>query len=162
MNATRVTSPERRLRTLGITLPDVPAPAGVYRSAKRVGDLVYVSGHVPMGFDPSIPVVGEVGAELTLEDGQRAARLTTLAMLASLRAELGSLDRVTGIVKVLGFVKCAPGFNRTPDVINGCSALLVELFGEAGRHARSAIGVAELPFGMAVELEMIVEMEEAG
>lgn len=155
---TRV-GPEQRLRELGIELPDLPVPQGIYRSAKRTGNTVYVSGHVPMGFDPTIPVVGHVGAELTVDQGREAARLTTLAMLASLRAELGSLDRVTNVVKVLGFVKCANGFNRTPDVINGCSALLVELFGAAGRHARSAIGVAELPFGMAVELEMIVEVE---
>jgi enamine deaminase RidA (YjgF/YER057c/UK114 family) len=152
-------SPERRLRELGLTLPRVPTPAGMYRSAKRSGNTVYVSGHVPMGFDPAIPVIGRVGAELTVEQGREAARLTGLAMLASLRAELGSLDRVTSVVKVLGFVKCAPGFYRTPDVINGCSALLADVFGPAGQHARSAIGVAELPFEMAVELEMIVEVE---
>jgi enamine deaminase RidA (YjgF/YER057c/UK114 family) len=113
-----------------------------------------------MGLDPAIPVTGLVGRDLTLEQGQQAARLTALCMLSSLRADLGSLDRIKGVVKLFGMVKCAPGFTRTPDVINGASELLAELLGEHGQHARSAIGVAELPFGMAVEIEMIVEVEQ--
>ncbi|WP_214103826.1 RidA family protein [Acrocarpospora catenulata] len=152
-------SAEKRLAELGLTLPEVPRPAGLYRSAKQSGDLVFVSGHVPMNLDPGIPVIGHVGGELTLEQGQEAARLTALCMLASLRADLGDLDRIRSVVKLFGMVKCAPGFTRTPDVINGASALLAEVFGDEGRHARSAIGVAELPFGMAVEIEMIVEVE---
>lgn len=155
-----MSSTERRLTELGIKLPRAPRPAGLYRSSKQCGNLVFVSGHVPIGLDPAIPVTGFVGRDLTLEQGQQAARLTALCMLSSLRADLGSLDRIKGVVKLFGMVKCAPGFTRTPDVINGASELLAQLLGEQGQHARSAIGVAELPFGMAVEIEMIVEMEQ--
>ncbi|HVB41354.1 MAG TPA: RidA family protein [Streptosporangiaceae bacterium] len=150
-----------RLAELGIELPRVPKPAGMYRSSRQSGDLVFVSGHVPMDLDPAIPVIGQVGTDLTLEQAQAAARHTALCMLASLRADLGSLDRISKVVKIFGMVKCAPGFTRTPEVINGASALLIEIFGTEGTHARSAIGVAELPFGMAVEIEMIVELEES-
>jgi enamine deaminase RidA (YjgF/YER057c/UK114 family) len=153
-----MSGPEKRLAELGIELPAVPEPAGLYLPAKRVGNTMYVSGHVPMGLDPSIKVIGQVGLDLTVAEGQEAARRTGLAMLASLRRELGTLDRITDIVKVFGMVKCGPGFTHTFEVINGCSALLAEVFGERGRHARSAVGVAELPFGMAVEIEMIVEV----
>lgn len=157
-----VTSPEKRLAELGIELPELPKAAGMYRSSKRSGNLVYVSGHVPAGFDPAIPVIGQIGKELTPAQGTEAARLTALCILASLRSDLGSLDRITQIVKVFGMLKCAPGFNRTPDIINGASALLIDIFGiDAGSHARSAIGVAELPFGMAVEIEMIIEVEQS-
>jgi enamine deaminase RidA (YjgF/YER057c/UK114 family) len=102
------------------------------------------------------PILGKVGGNLTLEQGVEAARIVGLNLLAVLRAELGSLDRVTRVVKLLGMVNCAPGFNQTPAVINGCSDLLVEVFGDAGRHARSAVGMAELPFDIAVEAELVV------
>jgi enamine deaminase RidA (YjgF/YER057c/UK114 family) len=120
---------------------------------------VFLSGHGPPlgegGFPP-----GKVGRELDLAAGQAAARATGLALLASLRAEIGSLDRVRRVVKVLGMVNCAPGFNQTSKVIDGCSDLFVEVFGsEMGRHARSAVGMAELPLDFPVEIEMIVEVE---
>ncbi|CRK57287.1 Translation initiation inhibitor [Alloactinosynnema sp. L-07] len=150
-------SAEARIKELGIDLPELQVPAGIYLPVRRSGPTVYVSGNVPSGADPSVPVIGHVGGELTVEQGKHAARLTALNLLAALRWDLGSLDRITGILKVFGMVKCAPGFNRTPEVINGCSELLVEIFGDSGRHARSAIGVAELPFGMAVEIEMVAE-----
>jgi len=99
-------------------------------------------------------MLGKVGRDLTLEQGQQAARMTGLSILATLNAELGDLDRIERVIKVFGMVNCAPGFNQTPAVINGCSDLLVEVFGEAGRHTRSAVGMAELPFDIAVEIEL--------
>jgi len=150
-------SAEARVRELGIELP-APVPAfGNYLPAKRHGDLVFVSGHGPLALDQSGVVQGKVGADVSLEEAREAARLTGLHMLSSLRATLGSLDRVRSVLKVLGMVNCAPGFTNTPPVIDGCSDLLVEVFGEeVGRHARSAVGMAELPVGMAVEIEMVV------
>ena len=148
---------ESRLAALGIQLPPVGAPAANYLGCKRLGNTLYVSGHGPRiegGF-----ITGKVGAECSLERGREAARATCLAMLATVRAELGSLDRVVGVAKVLGMVNCAPGFNNTPAVIDGCSNLLVEIFGEAGRHARSAVGMAELPFDISVEIEMVLEVD---
>lgn len=148
---------EARLVELGIELPVPMTPAGTYVPAVRTGSLVFCSGAGPVGADGSI-VRGKVGVEVGLEEAQAAARLTGLQLLATLRRELGSLDHVTRIVKVLGMVNCAPGFNRTPEVVNGCSDLLVEVFGEAGRHARSAVGMAELPFDIPVEIELIAEV----
>ena len=121
------------------------------------GGHAYVSGHGPIDGD-KVLVAGRVGDEVSLEQGYEAARLTGLSILASLRQELGDLDRVTAWVKALGLVNCAPGFNSTPAVINGFSELIVDLWGAAGRHARSAIGAAELPFDMSVEVEAIVEV----
>ena len=117
---------------------------------------MYVGGHGPIaGADI---VRGKVGGDLTLEDGQRAARMTALSILATLQAELGDLDRIERIVKVFGMVNVAAGFDRTPAVIDGCSDLLVEVFGEPGRHTRSAVGLAELPFGIAVEIELTARL----
>jgi enamine deaminase RidA (YjgF/YER057c/UK114 family) len=127
---------------------------------KRVrvhGDLAYVSGHGPFDGDRLL-VTGSVGGEVSVEQAYEAARATGLSMLASLKQELGDLDRVTGWVKALGFVKCAEGFNVTPAAINGFSDLILALWGDAGRHARSAIGAGELPFGMPVEVEAIVAL----
>jgi enamine deaminase RidA (YjgF/YER057c/UK114 family) len=149
-------SAEARLTELGIVLPEPMPPAGSYASTVRTGNLVFVSGQGPMGVGE--PIVGKVGGDLTLEEGIAAARIVGLNLLAVLRAELGSLDRVTRVVKLLGMVNCAPGFNQTPAVINGCSDLLLEVFGERGRHARSAVGMAELPFDIAVEAELVVEV----
>lgn len=121
------------------------------------GDHAYISGHGPLdGSD--VLVRGKVGTDVTPERATEAARLTGLSMLASLERELGDLDRVTGWVKALGLVNCAPGFSGTPGVINGFSDLVIDLWGEPGRHARSAIGAAELPFEMSVEVEAIVEV----
>lgn len=145
-----MSTPEARLAELGIELPEPAAPGGNYVPAKRHGDTLYLSGHGVL--EPR----GKVGTDLTLEQGYEAARQTGLLLLAALRAELGSLDEVKSVVKLLGMVNCAPGFNNTPAVINGCSDLLVEVFGEEiGRGARSAVGMAELPFDLPVEIELI-------
>jgi enamine deaminase RidA (YjgF/YER057c/UK114 family) len=147
-----------RLATLGIVLPPPMPPAGYYLGCVVDGDLVHVGGHGPVHGDTM--VTGKVGRELTLEDGRDAARMTALSMLATLQAELGSLDRIERIIKVFGMVNVAPGFDRTPAVIDGCSDLLVEVFGDAGRHTRSAVGLAELPFGIAVEIEMTARLRQ--
>ncbi|OFV86918.1 MAG: hypothetical protein A3J75_02605 [Acidobacteria bacterium RBG_16_68_9] len=148
---------EARLGELGLELPPVFPPVGNYLGCKRVGDLLHVGGHGPV--TPAGVVCGKVGATVTLEQAREAARATALSMLATVRAELGSLDRVKQIVKVLGMVNCAPGFNRTPEVIDGCSDVLVAVFGEAGRHTRSVVGMAELPFDICVEIEMVLQVE---
>jgi enamine deaminase RidA (YjgF/YER057c/UK114 family) len=122
------------------------------------GGLVHVGGHGPVDGDTII--VGKVGGELSLEEGRDAARMTAMSILATLRAELGSLDRIERIVKVFGMVNVAPGFNRTPAVIDGCSDLLVEVFGDAGRHTRSAVGLAELPFDIPVEIELTARIRQ--
>jgi len=148
---------EARLADLGITLPPVSAPVANYLGCKRAGDMLYVGGHGPV--TASGVVRGKVGASVTLEQAREAARATALSMLATVRAELGSLDRVRQVVKVFGMVNCAPGFNLTPAVIDGCSDVLVAIFGDAGRHTRSAVGMAELPFDICVEIEMILQIE---
>jgi enamine deaminase RidA (YjgF/YER057c/UK114 family) len=147
---------EARLGALGIELPPVSAPVANYLGCRRLGDVLYVGGHGPVGADGVIR--GKVGRDITLERGRAAARAAALSMLATVAAELGSLDRVRQIVKVFGMVNCAPGFTRTPEVIDGCSDVLVAIFGDAGRHTRSAVGMAELPFDIAVEIEMIAEV----
>jgi enamine deaminase RidA (YjgF/YER057c/UK114 family) len=150
---------ERRLSELGIELPaPLAAPPGVelpFELVRVHGDIAYISGHGPFDGDRQL-AAGSVGAELSVEQAYDAARATGLSMLASLKAELGELDRVTRWIKALGFVKCAEGFNVTPAAINGFSDLILEVWGDAGRHARSAIGAGELPFGMPVEVEAIV------
>ena len=146
-----------RMRELGIALPPVFPPAGNYLGCVVDGDLVWVGGHGPE--DGERTVRGKVGADLSLEQARDAARMAGLSILATLQSELGDLDRIERIVKVFGMVNCAPGFNQTPAVIDGCSDLFVELFGEAGRHTRAAVGMAELPFDIAVEIEMILEVD---
>lgn len=150
---------EARLKELGIELPPLwAAPAGMnFRLAERSGALLFLAGHGPTrGRD--LPATGKVGREVTLREGYDAARLTGLNLLATIRAELGSLDRVRRVVKLFGMVNSADDFVRQPEVINGASDLLIEVFGEAGRHARSAVGMRALPLGMPVEIEMIVEL----
>ena len=149
-------SAEARLTELGIELPTPFAPAGAYVPVVVAGGMAYVSGQGPIGDGRGI--TGKVGADVDLATAREAARLCGLQILAALRAELGSLDRVTRVVKVLGMVNCAPGFNDTPSVVDGCSELLVEVFGDAGRHARSAVGMAELPFDISVEIELVAEV----
>jgi enamine deaminase RidA (YjgF/YER057c/UK114 family) len=151
-------TPDERLAELGIELPAPSRPAGMYVPAVRTGNLLFLSGSGPARSDGTF-VVGKVGRDLELDDARAAARLTGMQILAVLRAELGSLAAVTRVVKMLGMVNCAPGFNRTPQVIDGCSELLIEVFGEAGRGARSAVGMAELPFDIAVEIEVVVEIK---
>ena len=145
-----------RLEALGVVLPPVFPPVGNYLGCVVVDDMVHVGGHGPT--DGQSVVRGKVGATLTLEEGRRAARMTALSILATLQSELGDLDRIQRIVKVFGMVNVAPGFNQTPEVIDGCSDLLVDVFGESGRHTRSAVGLAELPFDIAVEIELLAEL----
>lgn len=148
---------EARLRELEITLPAVFPPAGNYLGCVRSGDLLHVGGHGPV--DGPTVITGKVGDTVDLDQARDAARLTARSILATMRAELGDLDRVVRIVKVFGMVNVAPGFTQTPAVIDGCSDLLVAVFGEAGRHTRSAVGMAELPFDIAVEIELIAEVD---
>ncbi len=145
-----------RLSELGIVLPDPAPPVANYVACSRLGDVLYVGGHGPT--DGTRVVIGKIGRDLTPEQGREAARLTGLSILATMQAELGDLDRVARIVKVYGMVNVAPGFDRTPAVIDGCSDLFVDVFGDAGRHTRTAVGLAELPFGIAVEIELIAEV----
>ena len=152
---------EARLKRLGIQLPSVPTPLANYVRSVRVGNLLFLSGHGPQK-DGKQAFVGQVGRDLSVEEGAQAARLVGLNLLASTREALGSLDRVKRIVKVLGMVNAPEGFGDQPKVINGFSDLMVEVFGEAGRHARSAVGMASLPMGIAVEIEMIVEVAGGG
>ena len=149
-------SPEERLRELGYELPAVPEPAASYIPATRAGSLIFTAGQLP--FDAGeLRATGRVGEEVTPEEAQEAARLCALNALAAAAAEAGGLDNIGRVVKVTGFVASARDFNGQPKVINGASDLLGEVFGEAGLHARSAVGVAELPLGAPVEVEIIVE-----
>ena len=152
-------SAEARLTQLGIELPEPPTPAGNYVEAVRTGNLVYLAGHGPRRPDGT-SITGKVGSDLDEQAGYDAARLVGLNLLSTLRAEIGSLDKVTRIIKVLGMVNAEPDFGHHPAVINGTSDLLVEVFGDAGRHARSAVGMGSLPFGISVEVEMIVEVQD--
>jgi enamine deaminase RidA (YjgF/YER057c/UK114 family) len=155
---------EARLRTLGLTLPPpLQAPDGMvfpFQFVRIVGRRALISGHGPQNPDGSIvTTLGKVGREVTLEQGYAAARLTALSILGSLQRALGDLDRITAWTRLFGMVNSAPGFNRQPSVINGCSDLILELFGpEIGAHSRSAVGMAELPFDIPVEIEGEVEL----
>jgi len=146
-----------RLAELGLALPTTPTPMANYVPAVRSGNLVFVSGHGPRSDDGSF-VAGKLGRDLSREDGYAAARLTMLNCLASLSAAAGGLDNVRRIVKVFGMVNCTEDFGEQPQVINGGSDLLVQIFGERGRHARSAVGMESLPNSIAVELELIAEV----
>lgn len=145
------------LRSLGISLPTPPAPAGSYVPVVVSGKLAFVAGQIPMEAG-QVKFKGKVGKDLPVEEGQKAARLCTVNALAQLRAALGSLDRIERVVKVTGFVNCAPDFVEQPRVVNGSSDLLVQIFGEKGRHARAAVGVSSLPMDSAVEVEFIVQI----
>jgi enamine deaminase RidA (YjgF/YER057c/UK114 family) len=152
---------EKKLTALGLTLPPIPTPIANYVPAVRTGNLVFISGHGPATMvDGKVAYTrGKVGRDLTVEQGYDAAKVVTLNMLQSLKSVIGDLDKVRRIVKVLGFVNCTEDFPDQPKVINGASDLLVELFGDRGRHARSAVGMYQLPFGIAVEIEMVVEVD---
>ncbi|KIQ14315.1 RidA family protein [Rhodococcus sp. MEB064] len=147
-----------KLAELGLTLPPVVPPVASYVPAVRSGNHVYTSGQLPMA-DGTLTAVGKVGADVTAEDATAAARTCALNALAAIDALVG-IEKVVRIVKVVGFVASAPGFTGQPGVVNGASNLLGDVFGEAGIHARSAVGVAELPLGAAVEVEMIVEVSD--
>ena len=155
-----MTQVEAKLEALGLTLPAPPAPVANYVRAVQVGDLVYLSGHGPTR-DGVLVHRGKVGADLTVEEGYEAAKLVMLNCLSSLKEAIGDLDRVERVVKLLGMVNCTEDFGQQPEVINGGSDLLVELFGERGRHARSAVGMQSLPRSIAVEIEMIVQVRDA-
>jgi len=147
---------EQRLKELNITLPRVGSPLGNYVHARRAGNLLYLSGKGPENADGTIPR-GKLGAGVSIDEGYRHARQIGLVLIAAIKDELGGdLDRVEGIVKVLGMVNAAPDFADHPKVVNGCSDLFVEVFGERGRHARSAVGMSSLPGGIPVEIEVIV------
>jgi enamine deaminase RidA (YjgF/YER057c/UK114 family) len=147
-----------RIRDLNIQIPTLPKPVAAYIPAQIVGNLIYASGQTPTQ-EGVLVFSGRLGLDLTTEQGYEAARLACLNCLAELQAVLGTLDRIRKIIKVNGYVRCADEFGEQPKVINGASDLLQSIFGEAGRHARTAIGVSELPFGAPVEIEMIAEIE---
>ncbi|SDD63298.1 Enamine deaminase RidA, house cleaning of reactive enamine intermediates, YjgF/YER057c/UK114 family [Paenibacillus sp. UNCCL117] len=151
---------EKRLEELGIVLPPSPEPRFTYIPANRTGNLLYLSGQDARDANGVLIYEGKVGSDLTIEQGQEAARQVIINCLAVLKGYLGDLDRVVKIVKLLGFVNSAPGFGDQPYVMNGASNLLVDVFGENGRHARSAIGTSDLPFHTPVEIEIIVEIRD--
>ncbi|MEZ5816500.1 MAG: RidA family protein [Hyphomicrobiaceae bacterium] len=152
-------SAEQRIKELGLVLPPVPKPVGNYVGGVRTGNLLFMSGVGPRQSDGSL-MKGKLGATMTVEEGYQAARVVGLNMLANIRGQLGSLDKVKRVVKVLGMVNATPDFEDPPKVINGFSDLFVEVFGDAGRGGRSAVGMATLPFKMAVEVEMVLEVSD--
>ena len=149
---------ERRLEELNIQLPDAPQPVAIYRPAVQVGNLLFVSGHGPNRADGT-QITGKVGVELTAEEAKEAARVTGLCILSTVRNFLGSLDRVVRVVKVLGMVNATPDFGEQPQVINGFSELMMEVFGDPGKGARSAVGMGSLPGNIPVEVEAIFEVK---
>lgn len=150
------TSPETRLEELGIDLPETPAPAGAYVPATRAGKLVFTAGQLPLeAGEPTLR--GKVGDTVGVDEAREAARLCAMNALAAASTQTGGVAGISRIIKVTGFVASAPGFNEQPQVINGASEFLGEIFGDAGLHARSAVGVAELPMDAPVEVELVVE-----
>ncbi len=149
--------PEARLRELGHELPEVPEPAGAYVPASRSGALIFTAGQLPFE-EGELSVTGKVGETVTPENAREAARVCALNALAAAAAEAGGLNRIVRVVRITGYIASAPGFNRQPEVLNGASELIGEVFGEAGLHARSAVGVAELPLAAPVEVEMVAEL----
>ncbi len=149
---------EQRLSELGLKLPQPPKPIANYVGAVTAGKLVFVSGHGPFQ-DGKLMYLGKVDSIVPVEEAYKAAQLVILNALASLKAEIGSLDRVHRVVKLLGMVNSDPNFARQPEVINGASDLLTKLFGERGRHARAAVGMGALPGSISVEIEMVVEIQ---
>lgn len=154
-------SVETRILQLGLTIPELTDPVHNYVPTSRVGDLMFVSGQTPT-VDGRLTVTGHVGKDVSPETARTGARLAALNGLAAIRAELGSLDQVRRVLKLTGYVASAPGFGDQPQVVNGASQLLEDVFGQSGRHARTAIGVAELPGGAPVEVELIVAVRSRG
>ena len=148
-----------KLVQMGIDLPSTPPPIANYVPSVRTGNLLYLSGLGPSAREDGTTPSGKVGADMTTEEGYEAARLTGINILARIKGEIGDLDRVRRVVKLLTMVNSAPDFTEYPAVANGCSDLLAEVFGDKGRHARSAVGVAALPNGIPVEIEVIIEVE---
>ena len=149
---------EAKLKEMGIELPEAPKPLAAYVPAVQAGDFVFSSGQIPMAAG-ELKYKGKVGADLTEEQGQEAARQCAINCLSAVKGLVGSLDKIEKITKVTGFVNSAPGFTAQPKVINGASEFLGEVFGEAGKHARSAVGVSELPLNAAVEVEVIIKLK---
>ena len=156
--ATFAQDAETKIKEKGITLTAPTTPIANYVNAVKVGNLLYLSGRGPSQSDGTY-ITGKLGKELTIEQGYAAARLTAINHLSVIKSELGSLNKVKRIVKVLGMVNCSDDFKDQPKVINGYSDLMVEIFGDKGKHARSAVGMSSLPLGMAVEIEVIIEVE---
>ena len=148
-------TPEARLDALGYTLPAVSTPVANYVKAVRAGDLLFLAGHG----ECTDPLIGKLGADLTVEDGYGSAQRVALCLIATMKKELGDLSKVKRFVRLVGMVNSAPDFTDQPAVINGASDLFVDVFGETGRHARAAVGMASLPIGIAVEITLIVEIE---
>lgn len=151
---------DTRLKELGIDLPASAAPIANYVPAVKTGNLLYLSGVGPANKSDGAQYLGKVGSDLSIEQGYDAARLTGINLLARLKSELGDFDKVTRVVKLLGMVNSDLDFDQHPSIINGCSDLLVEVFGDKGRHARSAVGMSGLPNNIPVEIEMIVEVSD--
>ena len=150
--------PEEKLRSMGIELPQPFPPSALYLPGVQVGNLLFMSGHGPTK-DGKVQFIGKVGREWSVEQGQEAARLTAINLLASVKQVVGDLGKVRRVVKLLGMVNCTEDFTQTPMVMNGCSQLLIDIWGDHGRHGRSAVGMQSLPNGMAIEIEGIFEVE---
>ena len=149
---------EAKLKEMGIQLPEAPKPLAAYVPATLAGEFAYTSGQIPLAAG-ELKYKGKVGSDLTEEQGYEAARLCAINCLSALKGVIGSLDKIAQVVKVTGFVNSAPGFSSQPKVVNGASEFLGQVFGDAGKHARSAVGVSELPINAAVEVEMIVRLK---
>ena len=149
---------ELKLQELGLTLPEPAKPVAAYVPAVQVSGMVYTSGQIPL-VKGEVKYKGKLGSDFTVEEGYEAAKICALNCLAAAKGVIGNLDRIEKVVKVVGFVNSAPGFTDQPKVVNGASELLGKVFGPAGEHARSAVGVAELPLGVAVEIEMIFQIK---
>ena len=152
-------APEDKLKAAGLVLPPTSKPMANYVKFVRTGNLIFLSGHGPTKADGTI-ITGKVGKDLTEKQGYEAAKITALSLLATLKDAIGDLGKVKRIVKVNGYVNCLPNFTDQPKIINGCSDLLVLIFGDKGKHARAAMGMVALPNNIAVEIEMIVEVED--
>jgi enamine deaminase RidA (YjgF/YER057c/UK114 family) len=150
--------PEERLKELGIELPSAPGPLGSYVPASRSGNLLFISGMLPLK-DGKLTRTGKVGKDLSIDEGREQARISALNALSVLREHAGSLDHVVRCIKLTGFISSTPGFNEQPSVLNGASDLMAEVFGETGKHARAAVGVSELPMDSPVEVEFIFELK---
>ena len=151
---------ERKLAEMGLELPPPVKPMGSYVLSVRTGNLLFLAGHGPVAADGSISHIGKLGREISVEQGYEAARNTGLNLLSTTKVALGDLDKVRRVVKLLSMVNCVPDFVETAPVANGCSDLLISLYGDAGKHGRSAVGMASLPVGIPVEIEMILEVAD--
>lgn len=147
---------EEKLKEMGLELPEIPKPVANYVPAVKTGNLLFTSGHGPQKHIPA----GKVGKDLTLEQGYEAAKNTALCLMSTIKNSIGDLDKVRRVVKLVGFVNCSEDFRDQPKVVNGASDLFVTVFGERGRHARSAVGMYQLPMGIPVEIEVVVEVED--